>query len=60
MLNKRIEKITDYEYVPHTIKIGKEIARVSLHKIGKKATEKALNTAARKLSRLSEKIKNIK
>ncbi|MED5532117.1 MAG: RelA/SpoT AH/RIS domain-containing protein, partial [Pseudomonadota bacterium] len=38
------------EHRVESIKIGKEIARVSLHKIGKKATEKALNTAARKLA----------
>ncbi len=37
------------EHRTENIKIGKEIARVSLKKIGKKATEKALNTAAKKL-----------
>ena len=38
------------EYRSEKIKVGKEIARVSLKKIGKKATEKALNTVAKKLS----------
>ena len=38
------------EHRTENIKIGKEIARVSLKRIGKKATEKALKTAARKLA----------
>ena len=38
------------EHRTENIKIGKEIARVSLKRIGKKATEKALKTAAKKLA----------
>ena len=38
------------EHRSENIKVGKEIARVSLKKIGKKSTEKALNTVAKKLS----------